>query len=97
MPANDDRAANPTEPSGQARRPRRRRQTVTGVAGSGKPVRLFVAQHIKGNAIYPCQLAAIDASGHDILAGCDQFDRIDRGRVTALAGRDIQVGFTGAW
>jgi hypothetical protein len=66
-------------------------------AGSGKPVRLFVAQHVKGNAVYPCQVAAIDTSGHHVLAGCDQFDRIDRGRVTALAGPDIQLVFSGAW
>ena len=66
-------------------------------AGSGKTMRLFVAQHLKGNADYPCQVAAIDASGHHILAGCDRFDRIDRGRVTALAGPDIQMEFSGGW
>lgn len=66
-------------------------------AGSGKTERLFIAQHVKGNAIYPCQVTAIDASGHHILAGCDQFDRIDRGRVTALAGPDVQIGFNATW
>jgi hypothetical protein len=66
-------------------------------AGSGKTERLFIAQHVHGNAIYPCQLTAIDASGHHILAGCDQSDRIDRGRVTALAGPDVQIGFSATW
>jgi hypothetical protein len=66
-------------------------------AGSGKTLRLFIAQHVKGNAIYPCQLGPIDASGHHFLAGCTQFDRIDRGRVTGLTGTDIQAAFSGAW
>jgi hypothetical protein len=65
--------------------------------GSGKVVRLFIPQHVRNHAIYPCQLAAIDASGHHILAACDQLDRIDRGRVTALAGQNVQIGFNGAW
>jgi hypothetical protein len=66
-------------------------------AGTGKVLHLFIAQHVKGNAVYPCQLGPIDASGHHLLAGCAQFDRVDRGRVTALLGPDIQDGFSGAW
>jgi hypothetical protein len=66
-------------------------------AGTGKPLHLFIAQHEKGNAVYPCQLGAIDATGHHLLAGCTQFDRVDRGRVTALTGTDIQAAVSGAW
>ena len=67
------------------------------LAGTGKTTRLFVAQHVQGNAVYPCQLGAIDVSGHHLLAGCTRFERVDRGRATALAGPDIQAAFTGAW
>ena len=66
-------------------------------AGTGKVRHLFIAQHVKGNAVYPCQLGPIDATGHHLLAGCAQFDRVDRGRVTALLGPDIQDSFSGAW
>lgn len=66
-------------------------------AGTGKPLRLFIAQHEKGNAVLPCQLGPIDATGHHLLAGCTQFDRVDRGRVTALTGTGIQAAFSGAW
>jgi hypothetical protein len=66
-------------------------------AATGKVLRLFIPQHVQGNAVYPCQLGPIDASGHHLLAGCTQFDRIDWGRVTPLAGNDIQSVFSGAW
>ncbi|HEY2518857.1 MAG TPA: hypothetical protein VGJ19_02005 [Streptosporangiaceae bacterium] len=66
-------------------------------AGTGKTTRLFIAQHVQGNSTFPCQLGAIDATGHHVLAGCTQFDRVDRGRVTALPGNDIQAAFSGAW
>ena len=67
-------------------------------AGSGKTIRLFIPQHVQGHAIYPCQVGAIDASGHHVLAGCAQFDRIDRGRVTRLLGPSAaDAVFTGAW
>lgn len=56
-------------------------------AATGKVLRLFIPQHVQGNhvqgnAVYPCQLGPIDASGHHLLAGCTQFDRIDWGPVT---------------
>jgi hypothetical protein len=102
VPTHDDRTTRAAQPDRGRRGTMETLSTVIGgiaevAAGTGQPLHLFIAQYVKGQAIYPGQLGPIDAAGHHLLAGCAQFERVDRGRVTALVGPGIQDSFSGAW
>jgi hypothetical protein len=44
-----------------------------------------------------CGLGPIDPTGHHLLASCDRFGRLDRGRFTALPGVPAVSYFNAAW
>jgi hypothetical protein len=76
-------------------------------ARTGRPLRTLLAEHAQysrdgggreaGWYVTQCQLGAIDTTGAHLLAGCDQFGRLDRGRFTALPGVAPQTLYTAAW
>ena len=65
-------------------------------ATTRKPLRTLLTMHAHysldgggseaGWYMSPCSLGPVDATGYHVLVSCDQFDRIDRGRVTPLPG-----------
>ncbi|HEX4256930.1 MAG TPA: hypothetical protein VH089_17695 [Streptosporangiaceae bacterium] len=44
-----------------------------------------------------CLLGPVDPTGHHLLASCDRFGRLDRGRFTALPGVPPVTYFSAAW
>jgi hypothetical protein len=76
-------------------------------ARTGKPERTLLAEHAQYSAdgggseagwyVTSCQLGAIDPTGNHLLASCDHFGRVDRGRFTALPGVADQTLYTAAW
>jgi hypothetical protein len=71
-------------------------------ARTGQPLHTLLAEHApySGDGDYyitSCLLGAIDATGNHLLASCDRFGRLDRGRFTALPGAAPQTSFSAAW
>jgi len=71
-------------------------------AQTGRPRRTLLAERAAHSSdvgwhITSCLLPSLDATGNHLLASCDQFGRLDRGRFTALPGAAPQTTVAAAW
>ncbi len=71
-------------------------------AQTGRPLRTLLAERAAHSSdagwyITSCLLPSLDATGNHLLASCDQFGRLDRGRFTALPGAAPQTTVAAAW